>query len=223
MAFAGGQNISVEIINKYEYGDKSGEDLSGLVDYLQYNLMMAQDIDNYKTEVPKIAEKAVKIAKDFVIRNGTVDSGDLHDSINWARIDKGFTLYAGVPYSGHIEYGFTGRDGAKKGPWPYLRPAMRIAAEMSTGILGDRAAQTILYGNGMMPTLKNGKTGVYLGRHSMEGSHHSASGQTARSFGSRGTFGSSSRYTRWTGVTSAAGYTRGATSMTKDHFRRGHL
>lgn len=220
MANVGGRNISVEIENVYEYRGSSSYTPEGLFNHLAYNLNMAQDMNSYKTDVSAIADKAVEIARDFVQRNGNVRTGALLNSIGWEPKDNGFRLFAKVPYSGHIEYGFTDRGGQKRGPWPYLRPAMRIAGEMSTGVIGDHAAQIILNGPGPYH-LGKGKTGMFFGRHNINMTANSAVSKTAKGFGSKGV--GNSKRTAWTGITSGAGYMSGKSDMDYGHYWRGAL
>ena len=77
-------------------------------------------INEYKTDVAAIGDEIVKIAKEFVITNGTYRTGRLHDSIRWIPKSQGIQLIADAKegeshYAGHIEYGFVGRDGLPKG------------------------------------------------------------------------------------------------------------
>lgn len=160
MAGYGGRNISVEIETTYEYAGSQFYDPYEFYDYLSYNLNMAQHIDNYKTDVEAIADEAVNLAREFVVSNGTYKTGALYDSIDWSPTASGIRLYASVPYSGHIEYGFVGRDGMPHGPWPFLRPAMRIAAEASTGKIADHAASDILWGVGNNNILSFGRANI---------------------------------------------------------------
>ena len=160
-----GANASAFIETKYEYAGSEFYDPSEFYDFLKYNLEMAKDTQTYQKYMPDIGKLAVQFAQDLVVSNGTYRTGKLHDSIHWAPNSTGITLFAnardsrGSAYAGHIEYGFVGRDGMPHGPWPFLRPAMRMAAEASQGMLADEAAQSILYGRAN-PTLSFGRAGV---------------------------------------------------------------
>lgn len=165
MVSVGGRNIGIEIENTYDYLGQTFEDAESFTEFLNYNLNMASHIDNYKTDIEAIANEIVEIAKDFVISNGTYQTGRLHDSIHWVPQARGIQLIADAKdgeshYAGHIEYGFVGRDGMPKGPWPFLRPAMRIGAEASTGQLADRMASNILYGIGDTGSLSFGRYNI---------------------------------------------------------------
>lgn len=149
-----GSNLQVEMKTTYEYAGSEFYNEDDFLDYLSYNFRMATDTKTYKYYVENIAKMAVDIAKDFVLSNGTYRTGELYRSIKYNMTSSGFTLSAnardsrGRPYAGHIEYGFVDRGGMPQGPWPFIRPAVRIAAEASTGTLADAMASNILYGDG---------------------------------------------------------------------------
>lgn len=161
-----GANIQVEIENTYEYAGREFDDWEGLTNYLNYNLNMHKNIDDYATDIEAIADEAVELAREFIEENGTYESGELWHSVNWRPIYHGIQLYADAVddydrhYAGHIEYGFTDKAGMPHGPWPFLRPAMRIAAEMSTGRLADHMASDILYGYGNTSFLQFGRANL---------------------------------------------------------------
>lgn len=147
-----GTDANAFMENKYEYAGSEFYNPYDFYDFLKYNLEMAKDTKTYQEYMPDIGRLAVQFAQDLVISNGTYRTGKLHDSIHWAPNSTGITLFAnardqrGSAYAGHIEYGFVGRDGMPHGPWPFLRPAVRMAAEASRGVLADAAAMNILYG-----------------------------------------------------------------------------
>jgi len=161
-----GSNASAFVETTYEYAGSELYNAEEFVDFLSYNLQMATDTKTYQKYMPNIGKLAVQFARDFVVQNGTYKTGRLYDSINWAPTSTGITLFAnardeyGSAYAGHIEYGFVGRDGLPHGPWPFLRPAMRLAAEASQGILAQAAAKNILYGNRYGSELSFGRAGV---------------------------------------------------------------
>ena len=138
-----GANALAFLETKYEYAGSEFYDPSEFYDFLKYNLEMTQDTQTYQKYMPDIGKLAVQFAQDLVVSNGTYRTGKLHDSIHWAPNSTGITLFAnardsrGSAYAGHIEYGFVGRDGMPHGPWPFLRPAMRMAAEASQGMLTE--------------------------------------------------------------------------------------
>lgn len=149
-----GANAEAEVITQYEYAGSTFYNEYEFLDYLSYNIKMATDTKTYLHYMPQIADMAVEVARDFILSNGTYRTGELYRSVKWRPVDNGIELYAdardgaGRAYAGHIEYGFVDRGGMPQGPWPFLRPAMRIAAEASTGDLANIAATNILYGIG---------------------------------------------------------------------------
>lgn len=193
-----GRYINVEIENTYEYAGQDFMDWSQFVDYLSYNLNMSQHIDSYKTDVRSIADEIVELAREFIEENGTYQSGELSRSVRWIPTDKGFQLLAdavdehGRHYAGHIEYGFTDKAGLPHGPWPFLRPAMRVAAEMSTGVLADRTASDILYGYGQSTSLK-------FGRADLDAVASAAGGRSAVRQQVRESYGARHQVHRWQG------------------------
>lgn len=156
-----GRNVNMTITTGDTYipGD---EDL-GLETYvndLMFRLEAAQNLDSYKTDFEAIREELEYTAKSFVEENGTVKTGKLLNSIR-AEI-TGNTIKLGVPgvhYAGHIEWGFTSRDGMPHGPWPFIRPAMHLVSGLSTNRLGETMSQIISTG-------KVGSSGrIQFGRH----------------------------------------------------------
>jgi len=147
-----GANLSATIDVTYEYAGSTFYDPNEFTDYLKMNLSMATDTKTYQDFMPEIGKLAVQFAQDFIQSNGTYRTGKLYNSVKWKPTSSGITLYAdardkyGSAYAGHIEYGFVGRDGMPHGPWPFLRPAIRMAAEASKGEIASTAAQNILYG-----------------------------------------------------------------------------
>ena len=195
---AGGRNIAVDIETVYEYAGSQFFDPDEFCDYLAYNLNTAQHIDNYKTDVRQIADEIVAIAQDFILENGTYQDGELWRNVKWRATEAGIQLYDdardayGRPYSGHIEYGFTDKAGMPHGPWPFLRPAMRIGAEMSTGIIGDHMASDILYGIG-----NNNR--IYFGRRVLDDSARMAGGRNSIRDTVRNSYGARNKVNIWQG------------------------
>lgn len=195
---AGGRNIAVDIITKYEYAGSEYYNPEDFLSHLAYNLNMAQDIDVYKTDVRAIADEIVSIAQDFIIENGTYQDGELWRNVKWTQISNGIQLYDdardkyGRPYAGHIEYGFTDKAGMPHGPWPFLRPAMRIGAEMSTGMIADHMASNILYGIG-----NNNR--IYFGRHDLRDAAILAGGKGNIRDRVRTSYGSRNKVNIWHG------------------------
>lgn len=185
-----GRNVTGTIETIYEYAGSQYYNSADFLDHLAYNINTAQDIDSYATDIAAIADETVAIAREFILENGTYQDGTLYRNVKWRKINNGFQLYddardkRGRPYAGHIEYGFTDRAGMPHGPWPFLRPAMRIAAEMSTGAIGDHAVSNILYGIGSGNTLKFGRRSLYGGDHVI-GGMNAIRGQTRSSFGAK--------------------------------------
>ena len=195
---AGGRNIAVDIETVYEYAGSQFFDPNAFLDHLAYNLNTAQHIDNYKTDVRSIADEIVAIAQEFILENGTYEDGELYNNVRWRPTEAGIQLYDdardkyGRPYAGHIEYGFTDRAGMPHGPWPFLRPAMRIGAELSTGIIGDHMASDILYGIGNRST-------IYFGRKDLNESARMAGGRNFIRDTVRNSYGARNKVNIWQG------------------------
>lgn len=195
---AGGRNIAVDIETVYEYAGSEFYNSADFLDHLAYNLNMARSIDNYKTDVRAIANEIVSIAQDFIVENGTYEDGELWRNVKWRETSSGIQLYDdarddyGRPYAGHIEYGFTDKAGMPHGPWPFLRPAMRIGAEMSTGVIGDHMASDILYGIG-------NRSRIYFGRRNLNDSARLAGGRDAIRHNVRASYGSRNKVNIWHG------------------------
>ena len=193
---AGGRNIAVDIETVYEYAGSEYYNSRDFLDHLAYNLNMAKSIDNYKTDVRAIANEIVSIAQDFIIENGTYEDGELWRNVKWRETSSGIQLYDdarddyGRPYAGHIEYGFTDKAGMPHGPWPFLRPAMRIGAEMSTGIIADHMASNILYGIG-------NSNRIYFGRKNLNDVARQAGGKDAIRHNVRSSYDSRNKVNIW--------------------------
>ena len=195
---AGGRNIAVDIETVYEYAGSEYYNPQDFLDHLAYNLNTAKHIDLYKTDVERIANEIVSIAKDFIIENGTYQDGELWRNVKWRKTSSGIQLYDdardkyGRPYAGHIEYGFTDKAGMPHGPWPFLRPAMRIGAEMSTGAIADHMASNILYGIG-------NSNRIYFGRKNLSDSARLAGGREMIRHDVRAAYDSRNKVNIWHG------------------------
>ena len=165
-----GSDLSAYLDVSYEYQGHVKNEPDDILNNLQMNMSFAENTDNYKTNVKHIMDQAVEYAKSFLEQNGTYDTGKLYSSIEAKRVtDSSWTLHAPAMdekshyYSGHIEYGFTDKAGRAHGPWPFLRPAVKLAAMDSRGELEEALAYNLLYGeiNNDYGTLKFGRSGNY--------------------------------------------------------------
>lgn len=155
-----GADVVAELDIDYNYQGHDFDSFDDITNLMQINLMFAKDTSNYKTDIAHIMKQAEEYAKSFVKQNLTWDTGNLHNSIVAEDHGDVWTLHAparderGHLYAGHIEYGFTDKAGQAHGPWPFLRPAVRLAAMDSRGELASSIAQKALYGdtiNGLTP------------------------------------------------------------------------
>ena len=155
-----GANVIAELDIDYQYLGHDYDDPNDFTNLLEVNLLFAKDTSNYSTNIAHIMKQAEEYAKSFVKQNLTWDTGRLHDSIIAEDRGNMWTLHAPARdehdhlYAGHIEYGFTDKAGQAHGPWPFLRPAVRLAAMDSRGELADALAYNMLYGsviNGSTP------------------------------------------------------------------------
>jgi len=144
MARHTGSAIGVTVENTYEYQGHQFDDFDDITTILNFNLNTARDLNSYNRNVEATLKYAVEIARDFVSSTHPSNpAGKYQTTDNLMRSIKydmtnswggnGGRLYAdakdhrGHPYAGHIEYGYTDRGGNPRGPWPFLRPAMRLA------------------------------------------------------------------------------------------------
>lgn len=148
-----GADLIADLDVHYFYQGHDFDDPNDLTNHLQMTLSFAKDTDRYATNVEHIMSQAERYAKDFLEGNGNIDSGELYSSIKGERISPTkWTLHAPARdnrshlYAGHIEYGFTDKAGQAHGPWPFLRPAVQLAAMDSRGELADALAYSLLYG-----------------------------------------------------------------------------
>ena len=139
-----GSAIRVDFENTYEYRGHQFDKFDDLIDMLNFDLHTAEDIRNYDKDVEATLKYAVEIAKEFVNSTHPSNPGGKYQTTRRLaesiKCDKqtsnggtGGRLFAdavderGHKYAGHIEYGYTDRGGNPRGPWPFLRPAMRLA------------------------------------------------------------------------------------------------
>ncbi len=158
-----GSAINVELDITYDYiGHKKNE--GELENLLNFDFLTKNDIREYtKKDIDSTLKFAVELAKEFLDSTHPVNpyshyqtTKNLRDSVKYDKqaSDGGYggRLYAdaadnrGHKYAGHIEYGFTDRAGLPHGPWPFLRPAMRIALSATRYDFAQSVAEGLLYG-----------------------------------------------------------------------------
>ena len=156
MASYSGANLLAELDVEYEYLGYEHKDFEDLRNHLQLSLTFLQDTDTYATNVEGIMKQAEMYARSFLSQHGKYRTGNLYNSIISERTSSNqWVLHApardgkGRYYAGHIEYGFTDKSGRAHGPWPFLRPAVRLAAMDSRGELADALARGVLYGDAL--------------------------------------------------------------------------
>ena len=156
-----GSAIRIDFENTYEYQGHSFDNIESMVGLLNFNFHTAQDIQSYtKKDVEATLKYAVEIAKEILDTNHPVNpythykkTGSLRDSVKYRTTTShggtGGSIYAdakdsrGHKYGGHIEYGFTDRAGIPHGPWPFLRPAMRLALSATRYDFADTMADVL--------------------------------------------------------------------------------
>lgn len=179
-----GANLMADFEIDYEYAGHEFDSFDDFTNLLSANLYFAQDTRNVATDVEHIMKQAVEYARSFLRNNGNVQTGRLLDSITAEPVGSGgdhWRLVApardarGHLYAGHIEYGFTDKMGQARGPWPFLRPAMRIAAHESTGDLAEKMKLLVLYGaDDRLNIFKYGSGRLALGRTGASHSNYKA-------------------------------------------------
>lgn len=149
-----GADVIAELDIDYLYQGHDYDTFGDITNLMSMNLYFAQDTDTYATDIEFIMKQAEEYARSFLEQNGNVNTHRLYDSIKARRVSSDqWSLVAparddrGHLYAGHIEYGFTDKQGKPHGPWPFLRPALRLAAADSRGELADALANNVLYGN----------------------------------------------------------------------------
>lgn len=149
-----GRDVLLNLEMSYEYMGHRTEEWNDITNLMEFNLRHATtDLSYFKTDFDKIKDNMETLAREFLAQNGNIRTGALYKSIKAKINGNTITLSApardprnGHPYAGHIEFGFTDLAGQTHGPWPFLRPAVHLAAQESTGMLGDSLAQGLLYG-----------------------------------------------------------------------------
>lgn len=163
-----GSDVMAELEIDFFYQGHEYDEIDDFTNLLEVNLLFAKDTSNYRTNIAHIMKQAEEYAKSFVKQNLTWDTGNLHNSIVAEPHGDYWTLHAPARddrnhlYAGHIEYGFTDKQGKAHGPWPFLRPAVKLAAMDSRGELADALAQNMLYGralNGSIGKIGFGRSG----------------------------------------------------------------
>lgn len=145
-SYSGGDALlSVDV--QYEYQGHQLNSFDEVVNLMNISLVHnKKDLVDMVTDFDQIGQNMRELARSFLVQNGKYKTGNLYKSVNYRIIGHTLNLNApardkrGHPYAGHIEYGFTGRDGSAHGPWPFLRPAVRLAAADSRDQLGNALA-----------------------------------------------------------------------------------
>ena len=148
-----GRDVLLDLELSYEYQGHSTNEWNDIVNLMEFSLTHAtQDLSYLKTDFELIKENMVKLAHEFLLQNGNVRTGALYNSVQAHINGNQISLSApardprdGHPYAGHIEFGFTDRGGNARGPWPFLRPAVHLAAQESTCMIGDSFAWGLLH------------------------------------------------------------------------------
>lgn len=142
--YSTGSAIRVDFENTYEYKGKIYNSMDAMAQTLNYDLNTVKDLRQYDKDVEKTLKYAVELAKEFIDSVHPVNPYNRYQTTNRLRENvkydtqtssggTGGRLYddakdnRGRKYAGHIEYGFTDKAGVPRGPWPFLRPAMRLA------------------------------------------------------------------------------------------------
>lgn len=158
-----GRNVLLELDVQYEYqnivrNERGVQIGGGLFQELELALthINGKDLSKFVTDFDEIAEDMEDLAHAFLDKNiyeipqnpkAPPRTHRLYDSVIALPVGDSIILkapardYKGRAYAGHIEYGFTLRDGRPRGPWPFLRPAARLAAARSTGPIGENLSE----------------------------------------------------------------------------------
>lgn len=157
-------NALFDIETNYGYDHMFGE----VMDNLEFALHKRNLAEAFQGDFDLIGQNMKDIAQTLVRSNRTIDTFKMHDSISYEKTSNGLRLFVpssatdnrGRYYAGHIEYGFTQihagyrdewgvfiplkRDLRQfKGPYPFLRPALRYGADMSANRIGESFAAMI--------------------------------------------------------------------------------
>jgi len=193
-----GSAVRVDFENTYEYQGHEFDDMESVIGLLNFNLHTAQDINMYSKDIESTLKYAVELAKEIVDSTHPVNpytrhkkTNSLRDSIKYDTSTlgggSGGRLYAdakdsrGHKYAGHIEYGFTDRAGAPHGPWPFLRPAMRMALS-ATRYDFAKTMENLIGGNFNSGYMSIGSKNARANVHSLFGSNRGAIDAMKRDF-----------------------------------------
>lgn len=230
--------VLAQVETTYEYLGHSFDNMDEVANLLNFNLKMSQDAHLYKTDVERTLKHAVEIARQFVDENHPVSpysayqtTHKLRNSIKYDTTTlgdgAGGRLYAdatdsrGHRYAGHIEYGFTDRSGIPRGPWPFLRPAMKLAAAASKKDFSQTMANIAMFG-----FAEDGGRLTFGGRDAISqinnwGGIGSATRAVHQAYQDYGKGGNS-----WHGAANGIGYVTGVTrwnTASEREFKRGSL
>lgn len=148
-----GRDVLLDLEIEYEYMGHSTNEWNDITNLMEFSLTHAtKDLSYLATDFDIIKNNMERLAREFLAQNGNIRTGTLYDSVIAEIKGNQISLSApardpkdGHPYAGHIEFGFTDRAGMPHGPWPFLRPAVHLAAQESTGMLGDSFAYGLLH------------------------------------------------------------------------------
>ncbi len=158
-----GRNVLLDLKVEYEYQNVVRDEYGGYISggllkefELRLSHINGRNLSEFVTDFDEIADDMKKLARAFLDKNiyerpqhpkAPLRTHELYESVEALPIGDSIILkapardYKGRAYAGHIEYGFTLRDGRPRGPWPFLRPAARLAAARSTGPIGENLSQ----------------------------------------------------------------------------------
>lgn len=235
--------VSATVENTYEYAGHSYDSMDAISNLLNFNLKTTRDVTTYTMDVELIMKEAQSLAKRFVKTNHPVPysphqpTDKLYGSIRYdlqtSSGGTGARLFAdavdeyGHKYAGHIEYGFTDKLGIPHGPWPFLRPALRMATEASRGRLVQHMAGVALYGDGALKfedIAHNGK--LFFGGRKVEDQIRNAGGRASLVSEMRKGYGSTPGSKKWEGARNGIGYVskvKSGYTVTDDQYKWGEL
>lgn len=107
----------------------------------------------------EIGENITSSAKMILEQSGHDKTGTLKNSIKYKLEGNSIVVTANAPYAAHIEYGFkhkTAYGGRLVGPFPYLRPALKLSEAQSKGLLTEYLSNTF-YGKENLSSFKTYK------------------------------------------------------------------
>lgn len=111
--------------------------LTQLKEQLEVNLHTLRNTQTYQKDKEYIAEFMKETAKNFIIKNGSVRTTKMLNSMEAEANSQGIKLWNsaigkdGYPYPRSIEYGFNHYKGVTVPAKPFLRPTLRLASELS--------------------------------------------------------------------------------------------